>query len=96
MSFENTALNFFEKADLAESGSSLINGDALELIPTLKDTFDLVFIDANKDDYPLYYESDIDQRWLPGDISLQTMFFGEERYLMIGETDQHYQDNQKI
>lgn len=31
-------------------------GDALEIIPTLNDTFDLVFIDANKRHYCQYYD----------------------------------------
>ncbi len=35
----------------------LIFGDALEIIPTLTDQYDLVFIDANKRHYPQYYEA---------------------------------------
>lgn len=31
-------------------------GDALEIVPTLTDVYDLVFIDANKRDYLKYYE----------------------------------------
>ncbi len=50
----NIALKYFEKANLQDR-IRLINGDALELIPTLNDTFDLVFIDAHKDNYPEYY-----------------------------------------
>ena len=50
----NIALKYFEKANLQDR-IRLINGDALELIPTLNDTFDLVFIDAHKDNYPDYY-----------------------------------------
>lgn len=30
-------------------------GDAIDIIPTLKETYDLVFIDANKRHYPEYY-----------------------------------------
>lgn len=35
----------------------LMIGDALQIIPTLTDVYDLVFIDANKRDYQRYYEA---------------------------------------
>jgi predicted O-methyltransferase YrrM len=50
-----TALNFFEKAGVSQS-IELINGDALQIIPGLPGLFDLVFLDADKENYPLYYE----------------------------------------
>lgn len=34
----------------------MIIGDASDIIPTLTDTYDIVFIDANKRDYLKYYE----------------------------------------
>ena len=46
---------FFRKAGLAEK-IKRINGDALKLIPNLKDTFDLVFIDGEKEEYVEYYK----------------------------------------
>jgi len=36
---------------------SLIQGSALDIIPTLEDGIDLVFIDAKKDEYQAYYEA---------------------------------------
>ena len=51
----NTALNYFRKAKL-EDRIRLINGDALKLLPNIKESFDLIFLDANKDDYPAYYK----------------------------------------
>lgn len=43
-----------------EGGSSKVRlhiGDALEIIPTLEETFDVVFIDGNKRHYVKYYEA---------------------------------------
>ena len=34
----------------------LLIGNALEIIPTLEEVFDLVFIDAGKRDYPVYWD----------------------------------------
>lgn len=39
-----------EEAGVAE-WAELLEGDALELLPALEDVFDVVFIDAEKDDY---------------------------------------------
>ena len=38
-----------------------IMGDALKVIPNLSEIFDLVFIDAGKKDYPIYYDLCIDK-----------------------------------
>ncbi len=46
---------FFEKAGLKEKIKMMI-GDAVENIKSLKESYDLVFIDADKTNYPLYYE----------------------------------------
>lgn len=43
----------------AECGNRIVLhiGDALEIIPTLGETWDLVYIDANKRDYTAYFEA---------------------------------------
>lgn len=50
-----TAAGYFEKAGV-RSKIDLHVGDALEIIPTLKENWDLVFIDADKVNYIKYYE----------------------------------------
>lgn len=52
---EAIAQRYFTMAGLHNSVQQLI-GDAAELIPTLEDKFDLVFLDADKKNYPLYLQ----------------------------------------
>jgi predicted O-methyltransferase YrrM len=53
---ENFAKKYFEKAGIQHKTEQRI-GPALEIIPTLTETFDLVFVDAHKPEYPAYYEA---------------------------------------
>jgi predicted O-methyltransferase YrrM len=71
----NTAIKYFKKAKLHEQ-IELINGDALVVIPALKETFDLVFIDAHKDDYPNYYRLVIDKVKAGGYILIDNVLWG--------------------
>lgn len=57
--FRGTALHYFQKAGVADQ-ITLLNGEALQILPSLKDTYDLAFIDANKDEYADYYRLVID------------------------------------
>ncbi|MDA3822301.1 MAG: class I SAM-dependent methyltransferase [Bacteroidales bacterium] len=51
---EDLISDFFKKAGI-ENKVKLIIGDALKIIPDLEGTFDLIFLDANKEHYPEYY-----------------------------------------
>jgi len=48
------------RANVAEAGLDewveLVDGDAFEIVPTLAESFDVVFIDAEKDDYERLFE----------------------------------------
>jgi caffeoyl-CoA O-methyltransferase len=48
--------SYIEKSGLA-SRITLLHGDARKIVPGLDDTFDLVYLDAEKDEYLDYYEA---------------------------------------
>ncbi len=54
------AVKYFEKAGLSDSINFIV-GDAMEVLPKISDSFDLVFIDADKKNYLNYYKMIIDQ-----------------------------------
>ena len=60
---EELALRVKHYFDMSEKASQLhyINGDAQKIIPNLNEEFDLVFIDADKRNYALYYEMVFDK-----------------------------------
>jgi len=61
LSFENDQRKIeawhrnIEEAGLAD-WAELVEGDALELLPSLEDVFDVVFIDAEKEDYEQLFQ----------------------------------------
>lgn len=65
---EDIARKYIERSPKAAQIQFLV-GDAKAIIPTLKESWDLVFIDADKESYSLYYEMVVDQV-RPGGIIL--------------------------
>ena len=57
---EDFALSYFEKANVSDKIDFRI-GNAIDIIPTLKEKFDLVFIDADKTNYSNYFDLVIDK-----------------------------------
>ncbi len=64
---ESRVRGYFQKADF-ESKVDYRIGDAAKIIPTLDVMFDLVFIDADKENYSLYYDLVFDKVKIGGAI----------------------------
>ena len=72
-----TAKKYFIKAGMEEKIELLI-GDALQIIPTLQENWDLVFIDADKVNYINYYELTLPSVKSGGWILADNVFFHGE------------------
>lgn len=57
---ESIAKKYFQKSGLSEK-IKLITKDAKEVLPTINQTIDIVFIDADKRNYSVYYDLVIDK-----------------------------------
>jgi caffeoyl-CoA O-methyltransferase len=53
--YEKIARSFFEKSEFG-SKITLLMGAALDTIPTMNGNFDFAYLDADKNNYPNYYE----------------------------------------
>ena len=60
----HTAMEFFKKGGVHDR-IEIITGDAINIIPSLNDSYDLVYIDGNKEYYSEYYQLAF-EKVLPG------------------------------
>ena len=65
---EDFSKSYFDKSDYSKQIKQLI-GNALDVIPTIPEKFDLVFIDADKSNYENYFNLIID-KMNPGGVIL--------------------------
>jgi predicted O-methyltransferase YrrM len=86
MELEDMVRSNFEKSDLNSKIKYQI-GDAKEIIPSLNETFDLVFIDADKKNNATYYDMIID-RVRSGGLILVDNVLWSGKVLDQGASDQ--------
>ncbi|SMO78378.1 O-methyltransferase [Fodinibius sediminis] len=66
--YEELARKFFEQSEQS-SKINLLMGKALDTIPTISGSFDFIFLDADKINYPQYYDLLL-PRLVPGGLML--------------------------
>lgn len=79
--YEGMIRKYLDRAGVADR-VKLIIGDAKEVIPTLENGFDLVFIDADKISYPKYYDL-VMEKLNPGGIILSDNVLWEGKVLNV-------------
>ena len=69
--------HYFEKAGVADKIVQL-TGDAVEIIPTLDVTFDLIYIDGDKREYIKYFEASLEKLNEGGTIIADNILWGDK------------------
>jgi len=79
--------SYFEKAGIADNVIQYV-GNAKEIIPKINDDFDLVFIDADKENYSTYFEIVIDKMPIGGFIIADNVLWSGKVVEEINDKDQ--------
>ena len=79
--------SYFEKAGIAENVVQHV-GNALEIIPNISCDFDLVFIDADKENYSNYFGIVIDKMPIGGFIIADNVLWSGKVVEEVSEKDQ--------
>jgi predicted O-methyltransferase YrrM len=88
---ERRVRGYFDESPFA-SQIELLIGNALEIIPTLKESWDLVFIDADKENYLPYYEMVIENVSTGGLIIADNVLWSGK----VADDSKQDHDTQKI
>ena len=83
---------YFERAGISEKVIQL-TGNALDIIPTINSQFDLVFIDADKENYTRYFNLVIDNMPIGGFIIADNVLWSGK---VIDETIEKDQETQAL
>jgi len=86
---ETRVRGYFESSEFAAQIEYVI-GNAAQLIPTLSKSFDLIFIDADKQQYPLYYEQALEKLNPGGFILIDNVLWSGK------VTDDKHQDKDSV
>ena len=78
--------NYFEKAGISKNIVQHV-GNALEIIPNIKEEFDLVFIDADKENYSNYFEIVIEKMPVSGFIIADNVLWSGKVIEEINDKD---------
>ena len=78
---------YFKKAGISKNIIQHV-GDALKIIPNITDNFNLVFIDADKENYSKYFEIVIDKIQIGGFIIADNVLWSGKVIEEVNEKDQ--------